>query len=311
MTLSLLRLPSPRFAADIATGDARIDVYLMRLDAQLAGTAAVRRQTLLEARDFLLEAEASKSDAALQAAIDAFGPVEQVAREQRLERRHLMLSTGWRAGLVFAVLMLAMTLMDENIRSNHWAFHVGVFVANALFFGGCMGYFAAYVLPKSMPISADGSGPGHFMVRYPTNSRRISALLLVAMGAIEILLGAGLAGTGPFATFSPVLMSFMLIMNLKTVFAAATSLRFGATVNPESVKFEGMRGTVTIRREQIISVDTPNLAVQLLWPGFGRTRRVTWRDDAGNLRRRLFPQNIEVVHGDRLLTWIEAAANRR
>ncbi len=188
MTSSLLRPPSPRFPADVAAGDARIDDYLIRLDAALAGSAAVRRQTLLEARDFLLEAGAGTSDAALRSAIDAFGPVEQIAGEQRRERRRLLFSTAWRAGPAFAVLMLAMTLIDKGLDDLHWGVHAGVFIFHTLFFGGCMGYYVAYLMPKSMPTAADAKGPGRFAVRYPASSRRISAGALMMMGALEMLL---------------------------------------------------------------------------------------------------------------------------
>lgn len=310
MISSLLRLPSPRFPADVATGDARIDGYLIRLDAALTGTAAVRRQTLLEARDFLLDAGAGASDAALQAAIDAFGPAEQVASEQRLERRRLLISIGWRTGLAYAMLMLAMSFIGEDLDGTHWSVQVGIFIFNALFFGGCMGYFLAYVIPKSMPVAADANGPERFVVRYPTSSRRISVGLLVAMGALEVLLAAGLAGKGPFADSSPALLFFLLTINLKTVLAAATSLKFGAMVEAATVTFDSLGGTAVVRRDRIVSVDTPNPVVQLLWPGFGPARRVTWRDDAGKLRRRLLPQNTDVIHGDRLIAWLEDAANR-
>ena len=310
MTTSLLRLPSPRFPADVATGDARIDGYLIRLDAALTGTAAVRRQTLLEARDFLLDAGAGASDAALQAAIDAFGPPEQVAREQRHERRRLLVSIGWRTGLAFAALMLVMRFIGEGFDGTHWGVHVGVFIFSALFFGGCMGYFAAYVMPKSMPAAADASGPGCFVVRYPTSSRRISAGLLVAMGTLEVLLAAGLAGKGLFAESPPALLVFLAAINLKTVLAAATSMRFGVIVEASTVTFNGLGGATIVRRDQIVSLDTPSPILQLLWSGFGRARRATWRDDSGKLRRRLLPQNTDVIHGDRLIAWLENAANR-
>ena len=310
MTSSLLRLPSPHFPADVATGEARIDGYLMRLDAALAGSAAVRRQTLLEARDFFLDASAGTSDAALQAAIDAFGPAEQVASEQRLERRRMLISIGWRTGLTYAMLMLAMSVIGEGLNGTHRGVQVGIFIFNVLFFGGCMGYFFAYVMPKSMPLAADASGPEHFVVRYPTSSRWMSAGLLVAMGALEMLLAAGLAGRGPFADWSPALLFFLLAINLKTVLAAATSLKFGAMVKGATVTFDSLGGTAIVRRDQIESIDTPKPIVQLLWPGFGPARRVTWRDDAGKLRRRLLPMNTDVIHGDRLVAWLEDATNR-
>ena len=148
------------------------------------------------------------------------------------------------------------------------------------------------------------------MVRYPTSSRWMSAGLLVAMGALEMLLAAGLAGRGPFADWSPALLFFLLAINLKTVLAAATSLKFGAMVKGATVTFDSLGGTAIVRRDQIESIDTPKPIVQLLWPGFGPARRVTWRDDAGKLRRRLLPMNTDVIHGDRLVAWLEDATNR-
>lgn len=56
MFRKLLRLPSPKWEADLATGNAPIDDYLKEIDAGLVGAKSVRRMTLLEAKDFLLEA---------------------------------------------------------------------------------------------------------------------------------------------------------------------------------------------------------------------------------------------------------------
>lgn len=308
MTTSLLRLPSPRFPADLATGDARIDGYLVRLDAALTGSAAVRRQTLLEARDFLLEAGAGASDAALRSAIDAFGPVEQIAGEQRRERRRLLFSTAWRTGLGFATLMLAMNLIDKGIGATHWSILAGVFLFSAVFFGGCMGYFAAYLMPKSMPAAADAPSPGHFVVRYPVKSRRISMALLAGMGLLQVLLAAGLANMGPSADTPPALIVFLLTLNLKTLLAAMTSLKFGATVDAATITLDGLGGRTTVRRDRVVSFDAPGALTQLLWPGFGRARRLVWRDDADTLRRRLLPENSELIQGDRLIAWLEDAA---
>ena len=312
----MLRLPSPAFPAEIRTGNARIDAYLEALDHALVGAVNIRKQTLLEARDFLTESlthardAGSDEDAALREAVAGFGDIKDVAREQRAARRKMFWSLAWRMGLAFASLMLAMQLLDRGLSGISWQMLAGSFVFLAVFFGGSMGYFGAYLSPKSMPTSQDASGSDAFTVRYKRMSVIMCWGLLLALGAIEALVAAGLAGFGPLRDWSTPVAIFLLTINLKTMMAAAASLRFKAEVHCDRVVLSGLGGQVQILREQVVSLTVPGMLIQLVWPGFGKAHRLTWRDASGRLRSRSLSCNQELVHGDRLMAWLESAAGQ-
>ena len=183
----MLRRPTPAFPAKIRTGDARIDTYLETLHRALVGSVTIRMQTLLEARDFLMESLAHARDAggdegaALREAIAGFGDTEEVARAQRAARAKLFWSLAWRTGPGFASLMLVMTLLGEGLVGQRWPLLVGIFIFQTVFFGGCMGYFFAYLFSKPMPTAQDTAGSDTFTVHYePINIISCWALLLVS-----------------------------------------------------------------------------------------------------------------------------------
>jgi hypothetical protein len=306
MFRSLLRLPSPAFPADARTGDTRIDAYLETLDRELVGAVGIRRHTLVEGRDFLLEsletarAAGADEDQALR---------EAIAGEQREARAKLFRTIAWKLGLGFATLMLGAALLGANAwNAMSWPLLIGGFAFNFAFFGGCMGYFYAYTYSKSMPADQDAPGPDTFLVHYTRLSIAMSWVLLLALGSVEVLLALGLAGWGPLRDWSTPMSVFLLLINLKTVSAAATSLRFHAVVSADMLLLTGIGGEARVRREQVVSLTVPSALSQLLWPGFGRAHRVTWRDDAGALRSMLISLNQDLVHGDRLIAWLESAA---
>ena len=124
MILKLLRLPSPKWESDLATGNDLIDEYLKRLDAGLVGAKSVRRVILLEAREFLLKAieQASPEDEgqAVTRAAKAFGEPEDIAIRLRAERAQTFRRSMFEFGIPFAVMMLITQLLLGSLTEIGW-----------------------------------------------------------------------------------------------------------------------------------------------------------------------------------------------
>lgn len=77
--------------ADTSMTGGVIDGYLADLDARLRGTASVKAELLAEARDGLVDAAEAHQDRGLsaadaqRAAVDEFGPVDEIGREYQAE----------------------------------------------------------------------------------------------------------------------------------------------------------------------------------------------------------------------------------
>lgn len=315
MLHTLLRLPSSGFPEDMLTGDARIDAYLATIDSRLAGSAAVRRRTLLEARDYLTEAltraradENIDESAALRIAIEEFGDAEEIGREQRRTCAASFRALAWRTGLAFATLMLLFSLLGLGERAMSWPLLAFGFVFNAVFFGFFMAFSFVYLFPQPMPAAQDAPGPGRFAVHYPRTSIRMAWGLAIVFGAMQILLVYGLTGRGLFGDWSSTVLILMLVLNTKTVLAAIDALLFRASVEADTLHLGGLGGRAKIGRGQIVSVEVPGRLLQLVWPSYANLRRVRWRDDAGRIQQKHLSLNRELVHGDRLMAWLEAAA---
>jgi hypothetical protein len=315
MTTLMLRLPSPGFATDLRTGDARIDRFLEALDGALVGSAGIRRSTLLETRDTLLEArdrarEAGGDEAAALAdTIEAFGTPAEIGREQRrgcaTRFRKLALATG----LLFATLMLAIGLVAAPHPGARLEVLALVFGLQALMFGLPMGFLFAYAIPAPLPTARDAGDGSDFRVHYPRLSIAMAWVALLLFGGLEVAQLLGLAGLTPLAQIRWQVLALLLVINAKNVLAACDALRFRAEVVGDVLQLRtGFGGAVAVPRERIVSIDRRGPLFQLFWPGYGRIHRVTWRDDDGRLRHRHVSLNREVIHGDRLLAWCEGAA---
>lgn len=313
MFASLLRLPSPALPTDLLTGDARLDAHLRALDAALAGAASVRRQTVMEARDFLLEArdharaEGVPADVAADRAIEALGEISAIASEQRARLASLFWKAGLAMGVSYATLMLGFSLLGGGASLSPVALAI-VFVLQALFFGGSMGYLTAYVFQRAEPKAADSDGPGHFRVAYTLTGIRTSYGLVVAFTLSAIIVGAGLFGVGPFASSSPWWMVALLLVNLRVVLTALRGAWFRAEVRGDTLSIDGLGQRVTIARSAVSGMRRDPALLQLLIPGFGLSWCITWRDGDGRTRRTRVSLSNDLVHGDRLLAWLEDAA---
>jgi hypothetical protein len=313
MTLAL-RFPSPGFPADLATGDARIDAHLVALDAALVGAASVRRQTVMEARDFLLEArdharDAGSDDAAaVDDAIATLGPIEAIAREQRAARAALFRRAAFGMGLGYAALMLLFSLLRTGLAGAHWVALAGAFAAHAVLFGATMGYLVAYVFKRAEPTAKDAPMPGGFLVHFTPTSIALSWGLAAAFGLCAALLASGLAGIGPFAAWAPALAIALLLLDLRLTIGALRAARFRARVDAETLKIDGLFGHAHIPRSAVTGTARAAMPMQLLIPAMGLSHWIEWRDDSGRARRTCVSIAQDLVHGDRLIAWLESAA---
>jgi uncharacterized Tic20 family protein len=298
---------------DLVTGDARIDACLRALDAALAGAASVRRQTVMEARDFLLEsrdharAEGLDANAAADRAIETLGDIRAIASEQRSRLSRLFRRTGLALGVTYATLMLGFSLLQGRPDPGLATLAV-VFVLQALFFGGVMGYLAAYVFKRAEPKASDSEGPDHFRVAYTLTGIRISWALVLAFALMMVIIAAGLFGAGPFAASSPWWILALLLVDLRVILGALRAAWFRAEAKGESIVIEGLGGRTTIARAAIARLHRDPPPMQLLVPGLGLSWCITWQGEDGRTRRTRISINQDLVHGDRLLAWLEDAA---
>src|SRR5690606_17383716 len=84
MLRALTRFPSSKFPQDLLTQVPVFDDYLCQLDAELLGRASLRKVTLEEVRDHLLEQQVALMDQGLvaevaaQQALEGFGSAEEL-----------------------------------------------------------------------------------------------------------------------------------------------------------------------------------------------------------------------------------------
>ncbi len=314
MLRSLLRYPSPGFPDDLRTGSAQIDALLINLDAALIGSAKVRRHTVIEVRDDLLEALQRARDAGenerdgVDDAISALGSIETIASEQRASRAALFRKTSFGTGLAFASMMLGLQLMMSGLLNTRWPMLAGMFVFHALFFGLWMGYFAAYVFGKAEPSMKDSAEGGAFLVYYPTTSQALSWILAVVFTWMGLTMGLGIFGVSIFTTISPLPLAVLMLLCIKIVITAISAALFRARVDTETIRLQGLFGTRRIARDQIHSLQTMGLGFRLLWPSFGQTHRIVWRDKRGVRRTSHVSISQDMIHGERMLAWLEIAA---
>ena len=317
MTPLAMRLRSPGLPADLATGDARLDAHLIALDAALAGFPAVRRQTLLEARDFLLEArdrarDAGRDDAtAAQEAIALLGPIEEIAREQRASRTALFRSTVLSTGLGGAGAMLLLSLLHTGWAQADWIALAGTFAFHAGFFGITLGYFLTYVVKRAEPAAQDAPAPGSFLVQFAPTSIALSWGLAAVFGLACLLVAAGLAGVGPVVSMPTAMAVALLLISLRLTLGALRAARFRARVDADTLRIDGLFGPVVIARAAITGSNRATMPMQLLIPAAGLSHQIDWRDDSNRARRTWVSIAPDLVHGDRLIAWLEAAARAR
>ncbi|MFM7704121.1 MAG: hypothetical protein ACKO6D_04245, partial [Rubrivivax sp.] len=170
------------------------------------------------------------------------------------------------------------------------------------------GYLAAYVLARAQPAPQDAPAPGSFLVHYARSSIRLAWGLFTVFGLTAAIVAAGMAGIGPTASWPPALAVVMLLLVLRPAVGGLRAARFQARVDAESLQIDGLFGRVRIPRAALTSIARARLPLQVLIPAPGLSYGIEWRDEGGRTRRTFVAIPGELVQGDRLLAWLEAAA---
>ncbi len=303
--------PKTRLPTDLLTGDARIDDHLAQLDRALVGTARVRRPVVQELCDFLLDArqsalqEGRDADAAVTEAIAAAGSIDDIARDQRAAKRREFLWAALLTGLGYGLLMMLYGWLDDKPISALRM--LGEFVVLGVLFGSFMGALTAYCWSPSV-VAADTPPPdGAFHVHLSPYSRRWTYLVLAMFAVLVVACVASLTGRGPGAPAAWSVVVLVLLTN--SVVSFLRTLRFDATVSADRAILEGLSGRHDISRAQVMRLKKVGMPRRLLhMPIMGDIHDLIWRDAAGEAHRIMLPLTPEVVHGDRLLSWLESAA---
>jgi len=318
-----IRRSSPyRLPTDLATGDHRLDTRLQELQAGLAGDAAVRRPTLQEARDFLLDARdrelaAGRSPAeAADEALAALGDVGEIVEEQRTRQRGIFWRTAFTTGLFFGFFMFLFFIADQQLRSNRSTFLsilvlVAVSLMSGVLFGGFMGHHAAYraVSTESLEsLESDGGDAGAFRVVPGRMGRRDVSLQLFVFALLLPLPAAGLLERGPMADVAPWMLAVLCLMNISAIIGVIRLRRFGAVVTPDEAVVDSWRGPVRIPRDAVRAMRDNGLLTRLASGSAANSIRVEWQDGEGRTRRNRMNLPIDLVNGDRLRAWFADAA---
>lgn len=314
-SMDLLRLPQLNLPNDMKTGHRAIDVVLVQLDRQLIGTPAVRRLTLNEVREHLLESHRAHQAAGLDQASAAsravreFGAPSELASNQRAARLNLWKRVGFSTGLTFATIMLVFESL-AGITSEFGAANAIVsFLFHGVFFGTLMGAWLALASVPAMPQARTAIEHGHYRVETPTRSRRTFTIgLMVVMLGLSALFALGLFGFGPMASLWPGGNVLMFLLASGNAIGAASSGWQKLDVSPAGLAYSNLLRREQIEWAAIESVQSRFNPLFHLLPMMGCPHRIIWRDRNSRQRRLLVVLNHEMTHADRLQADLERVA---
>ena len=314
-----LRSSPYRLPAGLATSDHRLDARLQELDARLAGSAAVRRPTLQEARDFLLEArerglDAGRSPAeAADEAPAALGDIRKIVEEQRTRRRGIFWRTALTTGVFFGCSMLLFFIAATLFAPTRPPFLLTLVSAalslmSGVALGGYMGHVAAYRAASTEPLESDEGDAGAFRVVGDRMGWRHVSLQLFVFASLLGLPAAGLLERGPMADVAPWALVALCFMSGAVIIGVIRLRRFGAVVTPDEAVIDSWRGPVRIPRDAVRAMRDNGLFTRLASGSAANSIRIEWQDSDGRTRRHRMHLPIDLVNGDRLRAWFADAA---
>lgn len=319
MSMAKIFRSSPRrLPADLVTGDAGLDARLQELDARLAGSAAVRRPTLQEARDFLLEAReralaSGRSPAeAADEAVAALGDVAEIAAEQRSRLRSIFFGYALSSGVVYGTLMTAIKGLQGEYDGAWndaalWLRVVGYFMFNAVFFGVIFSCTMTYLLsPRSTPRERDAQADG-FEVGQGKRYVWLAWVMAMLSATSLAMWMAALFGRGPFFPTAPAAAVLLSIISAHLCAGLVFNAMFRATVTREAVTVRGLFGHQRIARDVVTEIRDAGILERVASIYAAPSLIVSWRDAGGEVRKSRIPSTPEIANIDRLRAWLDDA----
>jgi hypothetical protein len=318
------RFPKHAFPHDLTTGNSAIDAYLQQLDAGLAGSTGVRRITVEEARDHILEhceqliSQGLPERDAAERAVASFGAAEEHALAQRRERYGMFGSMFLRFGLIFATLMLLMSLLSPSsfLRADSVSqsfleqlpLMATLFVFNTCFYGFFMSYWYTFAFSPAKPAPITQGVQGEVLQVYSPKSSKYAAIFLVLMmGTITISCVLGIFGIGYMASSGIVLNGILAVVAGQMVLGSHVAWVRYELSNAHFTVFSPL-GTKTFAREQITDLVELPMWRQFLVTRLGKQYWLLWRNQDNKPQRTVVVINGEMHNGDQLIATLKSNA---
>ncbi|MCH8500737.1 MAG: hypothetical protein LAT77_02365 [Aliidiomarina sp.] len=321
----LTRFPKHAYPTDLDTGNAAIDQYLRNLDTRLVGSTGVRKITLEETRDHLLESselylqQGESPEAAGQQAVASFGDAEVHAQEQRQGRYKVFGTMFLRFGLTFATLMLLMSLLSmpsflgeekaargliENVPTL-----AKTYLFNAIFFGFFMSYWYTFAFTQAKPAPVKPTDDGEVLEVYSQKSSKFAAVfLLIAMGFISLSCLAGLFGWGYMAPSGVALNIILFLLGAQMAIGGFIAWdRY--ELSQEAFTIRSFTGNHTVPRASIVDLQEKSFLKSFLGLGIGKHYALIWQDEAGQRHAINLVLNGEMHNSDSLIATLKATAD--
>lgn len=316
MLRALTRFPSSKFPQDLLTQEPVFDSYLHQLDAELLGRASLRKVTLEEVRDHLLEQQAALMDQGLaaevaaQQALDGFGSAEELGAEQRREKTRDFFKYFIQFGLLFAVFMAVLQMVSEVYGSLSWYSEVRRFAFNFTFYGLFMSFFMTfshYQTSATKLSSKESLATTNAIHVYTPKKYKALALIMLFFG-VSMLMACVLSLLGIFSLYGlygNLLMGYLGLFMVSAMSSGWTHLTL------EGKQFH-IRGLLQNRHFRIANVK--EFKRQSLWriylpPAFGRIHKLVLLTDQGKTQTLYFSLNAEMHESDRMFSRLESMKN--
>ncbi|CUS48087.1 MAG: hypothetical protein HLUCCO02_05900 [Idiomarinaceae bacterium HL-53] len=310
------RFPSPRFDNALATGFSELDQYLQDLDQCLVGAKSVRRLTLEEARDHLLEhtemliAQGKNEEEAASEAIQSFGSAEAHCKTQRKERVTLFFRMLVSFGAMFAFLMTIFAVIGTPMSEIDWVLIGQQFIFYALFYGTFMSYWFTFGFAQAKPTQSRADvEEGDVLRVYSGKASKIAAVfLIIMMSFIGVMALLGTVGIAFMVHNHPIVNLLIAAIGLQLAFSAPIAFgEYLLTQNELQIRVIGEKQTIPLA--QIQRIETLSRTQRLLRVRMGEPHILHWGTN-GELNQTMVLLNGEMHNSDQLLAALREHAER-
>ncbi|MDQ2076893.1 permease prefix domain 1-containing protein [Marinimicrobium sp. ABcell2] len=310
----LTRFTSNAFPEELLTDVSAINDFLRELDAELVGSAKVRKETLEEVRDHLLEHHAAlmekgmSSEQAAHEALGGFGSAKELGVEQRREKRSEFVRNIPVFGLPYAVLMSLFNWLSQGVDQS-WVVATVHFFFYFLFFGAAMSAWTTCwnlsAKPTHSLVTKSERDDSALEVYSPKSAKVAAVFLLLGIGAVTLMCVLGLFGVGFMAPNGPILNIFLSALGIKILSAVPQAWsRIRISDDQLTLKTPFRQRVVPLTRVTGFTLIPYRKAFFL--PVLGRAYSLTVINDLGEPERVLLTINGEMHNSDQLVALLES-----